>query len=318
MDKKTISVCIPVYNEAENLPRAVEAVEALFREDLKDYALELIVTDNASTDDTWRIVHFLAQSRPHMHGYRLSRNFGYQNSVFAGLSLAHGDAVVELDADLEDPPHVIARFVERWREGYDVVYGVRVTRHTPRLLRLLFAGFYRVLSRISEFPIPEDTGDFRLLDRKVVDVLKSLPERNLYLRGLVSFVGFKQAAVSYDRQPRLSGRSKFRLMQYVVLAIDAITAFSKTPLRLVGMLGALLFVASMLLAIYYAVRRIVAGTVVPGFTTLVILMLLLHSVTFIFLGILGEYLSRIFDDSKKRPRVVIAEATESKDFLKVL
>lgn len=308
--QKIISICIPVFNEAENLPVAVRAVEDLFAPTgpLARYRLEIIVTDNASTDLTWKTATELAGVKSHLKAYRFSRNFGYQNSIFAGLSVATGDAVVELDADLEDPPAVIPRFVEEWENGFDVVYGVRSKRFAPLPLRFLFSLFYKILDRVSDIKIPQNSGDFRLIDRKVLNVLKALPERNLYLRGLVTYLGFKQKAVVFERQPRVAGVSKFRFGHYVVLAIDAITAFSKTPLRLIGVLGVGLFGISTLVAIYYLVERMRIGTPMPGFTTLAILTLIMNSITYIFIGVLGEYLSRIFDDSKFRPRVIIAEA----------
>ena len=311
---KTISICIPVYNEAKNLPVAVAAVEALFQKELAEYRLEIVVTDNASSDETWRVVKELARAHPFLRGYRFSRNFGYQNSVFAGMHLATGDAVVELDADLEDPPAVIPQFVAKWEEGHEVVYGVRATRHAPWLMRTLFSIFYKILSRVSDLPIPENSGDFRLMDRRVIEVMKTLPERNLYLRGLVAYVGFRQACVVYDRNPRLSGASKFRMVHYVVLAIDALTSFSKTPLRAIGILGGGLFVLSLGLSLYYLLGKLTHGIPVPGFTTLAILTLMMNSITFIFLGVIGEYLSRIFDDSKGRPRVIIAESTDGRDY----
>lgn len=316
--KKRISITIPVFNESSNLPVAVEAVEKLFQGELSRYELEIVVTDNASTDETWNVVLGLAQSRPYLKGFRFSRNFGYQNSVFTGLYMATGDAVIEMDADLEDPPHVIPEFVRKWEEGYDVAYGVRATRHAPWFLKILFTLFYRVLYRLSDLKIPENSGDFRLLDRRVIDVLKLLPERNLYLRGLVTYLGFKQIAVSYQRQPRISGASKFRMMHYFVLAIDAVTAFSKTPLRIIGFLGTVVFMASCLLAAYYVLGYFRHGTPIPGFTTLAVITLFMHGLSFIFLGVLGEYLSRIFDDSKHRPRVIIAEATPGTEYPKAI
>jgi dolichol-phosphate mannosyltransferase len=311
---KLISVCIPVYNEAQNLPVAVSALEELFQKELAAYRLEIIVTDNASTDNTWEVAGQLAQARPNLKAYRFSRNFGYQNSIFAGLSMATGDAVVEMDADLEDPPHVIPEFVKKWEEGFDVAYGVRATRHTAWPLKFLFWCFYRFLNKISDLKIPENSGDFRLLDRKVVNVLKALPERNLYLRGLVSYLGYRQTAVVYHRQPRISGTSKFRFFHYVVLAVDAVTAFSKTPLRMIGALGWMLFIAASGMAIFYLLNYIRHGSGAAGFPTLIIVTLMLHSVSFIFLGVLGEYLSRIFDDSKYRPRVIIADAKNAPEF----
>jgi dolichol-phosphate mannosyltransferase len=254
------------------------------------------------------VVQELAASRPHLRAFRFSRNFGYQNSVFAGLSLATGDAVIELDADLEDPPATIPDFVSKWQEGYDIVYGVRSKRYGSKLFLWTVQRFYRMLNTISDIDIPENAGDFRLLDRKVVDILRALPERNLYLRGLVSFIGFRQCPVLYERNERLTGKSKFKIMHYIVLAIDALTSFSKKPLRIIGILGILLFIISSALALHYLIGYLTGGSEVRGFTTLVILTLFLHSTTFIFLGVLGEYLSRIFDDSKFRPRAIIREA----------
>ncbi len=298
---------------------AVQRVEELFKGALQSrFDLEIIVTDNASTDSTWIVAQSLAKTRPHLKAYQFSRNFGYQNSVFTGLFLATGDAVIEMDADLEDPPEVIPEFLQKWEEGYQVAYGVRRIRHAAWWLKFLFSAFYKVLNKLSDLSIPENSGDFRLMDRKVVDVLKALPERNLYLRGLVTFLGFRQVAVPYDRQPRISGQSKFRMFHYFTLAVDALTAFTKTPLRLMTILGGALFVGSMLLASYYLISAILYGTPMPGFPTLVVLMLFLHSITLIFLGVIGEYLSRIFDDAKHRPRVIIADAIHDPEFPKYL
>jgi polyisoprenyl-phosphate glycosyltransferase len=311
--RRKISICIPVFNEAENLPVAVSTVETLFREKLTDYELELIVTDNASTDATWAVAVAIAAGRPHLKAFRFSRNFGYQNSIFTGISMATGDAVIELDADLEDPPEVIVEFVRRWEEGYEVVYGVRRRRYAPFYLKFLFWLFYKILRFTSSLDIPENSGDFRLLDRKVANVLKQLPERNLYLRGLVTFLGFHQTPVYYDRQPRIAGRSKFRLIHYLTLAIDGITAVSKTPLRAIGVLGFVFFSASVLLGAYYIGGSLLHRVPVQGFTTIVVLMLLLHGLNFIFVGVIGEYLSRIFDDAKGRPRVIIAQAINAEN-----
>lgn len=304
---RTISICIPVYNESENIAVAIETVEAMFRDQLPDYALEIVVTDNGSTDATWATVRQLSATRSNLRACRFSRNFGYQNSVFAGLSLATGDAVIELDADLEDPPHVIPRFVAEWERGSHVVYGIRAKRHGSVVLRALFAVYYRVFNRMANIDIPVDAGDFRLLDRKVVEVLKRLPERHLYLRGLVPFLGFRQTGLTYERDPRRAGVSKFRGLHYLMLALDAVTAFSVAPLRWVGVLGVISFVVALLLAIYYLFAYLVHGSPVAGFATLVILVLGLQSINFMILSLMGEYLGRVFESVKGRPRVVVDE-----------
>jgi dolichol-phosphate mannosyltransferase len=314
LPNRTISVCIPVYNEADNIANAITSVESLFAEQLPEYQVEFVISDNASLDSSWDIVRELSADRPFLRAFRFSRNFGYQNSVFAALSLARGDAAVVLDADLEDPPSVIVEFVRHWEQGFDVVYGIRRRRYTPLYLRIFFHVYYRLLSASSPLKIPQDTGDFRLLDRKVLNALKNLPERNLYLRGLVSFLGFRQLGIRYDRQPRKFGASKFRFSHYFTMAIDGLTAFSKAPLRAISILGTALFVLSILMGAYYLARALFGHSPVQGFATLVVLMLFLHGVTLIFLAIIGEYLSRIFDDSKFRPRVIICEAINETDY----
>lgn len=316
--EKTISICIPVYNEASILPRTIDAVESLFANELRDYRLELVITDNSSTDDTWTLITDLSKSRAHLKAFRFSRNFGYYNSIFAAFSLATGDAVIELDADLEDPPEVIPKFVEQWEKGYEVVYGVRMKRYGNWWTKTLTAAFYRLLNAISQDELPVDSGVFRLLDRKVIDALVALPERNLYLPGLVAFLGFRRIPVHYERQARKLGATKFRFLERVVHAVDAITSFTKAPLRLIGVLGILLFISSMALGVHYYIVYVSGGVPVQGWTTLVLLLLGLHGITFIFLGILGEYLSRLFDDAKMRPRVIISESIHADDHPKSL
>ena len=315
---RILSICVPVFNEKDNVSHVVQEVERVFADELSRYQLEIVFTDNASTDGTWEMIRELAKTKPHIRGYRFSRNFGYQNSIFAGLSMATGDAIIELDADLEDSPRVIPKFVKEWEAGYDVVYGVRSKRHEPWMMRSLFSLFYWLMNRISDIEIPRQAGDFRLIDRKVANMLTSLGERNLYLRGLVSYLGFKQTAVPYERDPRAAGQSKFNLLRYVIMGVDALTAFTKTPLRMIGLLGVVLFILSMALAANFFFGKIFHGVPVQGFTTLVVLILFLHSMTFIFLGVLGEYLSRVFDDAKNRPRAIIAESTHGGDFPRAL
>ncbi len=310
---KTVSICIPVFNESENIENAISSVERLFSEKLKTYSLEIIVTDNGSSDDTWEIIEKLSKSRPNLIAYKFSRNFGYQNSVFAGLSLATGDAIIELDADLQDPVEVIPEFIESWEEGYNVVYGIRTARSCSRVKKLAYGFFYKTMGALAELDIPPDAGDFRLIDRKVANVLKALTEKNLYLRGLISHIGFKQKAIYYQRNSRELGESKFSFKDYFIFAFDGITAFSKKPLRGIAFVGVILFFLSFGLGTYYLLTSLIRGSGAPGFPTTIIISLALHGINFIFLGIIGEYLSRIFDDAKNRPRVIISESINSED-----
>lgn len=308
MRMKLLSVVIPVYNENENVNFIYERLCDAHRRWFPQYDLEIIFSDNCSTDDTFARIRRLQESDPRVRGIRLSRNFGYQANILTGYLNARGDAVVQLDADGEDPPEIIADFLRLWEQGYQVVYGIRVARQESKFMQWQRRIFYSLLNRIAELHLPPGAGDFRLLDRAVVRTLtERMPEHNPYLRGLVSYAGFRQIGVPYERHRRHAGASKFSYFGYLRLAWDAITSFSRAPLMLVSWLGFCLAAVAAVGIIGYFVLYLSGGVEAKGFTTLILVILFVSGVQLISLGILGQYIARIFDEVKNRPRSIIAE-----------
>jgi dolichol-phosphate mannosyltransferase len=306
---KKISVVIPVYNESENIDTVYRQVVNVFEKRLPHYALEIIFTDNCSTDDTYTKVKCLVATDTRVKALQLSRNFGYQASIFTGYMNATGDAVIQMDSDGEDPPEVIPEFVQYWEQGYHVVYGTRVTRQESKIMQWQRNFFYKLLKKISTIDLPPGAGDFRLLDMRVVDTLRiSFKERNLYLRGLVSFIGFRQIGLPYHRGKRTKGRSKFSYFDYFRLAWDAITSFSDIPLKIVSLLGLCMAGVAIAGAVFYFMLFAFGRVPVKGFTTLILVILLLSGIQLVCLGIVGEYISRIFNEVKARPRSIIANS----------
>ena len=271
-------------------------------------SFEIIYVDDGSTDGTASVLRELQAGDSRVRVVRLSRNFGHQIAITAGLEHASGDAVVIIDADLQDPPEVIGEFIERWREGHDVVYGVRTDREGETAFKRWTAkAFYRLINRLSDTRIPLDTGDFRLMDRAAVDALLSMPERDRFVRGMVSWLGFSQAAVPYVRAARHAGTTKYPIFKMVRLAMDGVLSFSITPLRLATWTG---FAASFLaiLGILYALyARFFASGLVRGWTSSFIAVLFIGGVQLICLGIIGEYIGRIYGESKRRPLYFVRE-----------
>lgn len=302
---KTISVVIPFFNEGVNVDRIYHEVVAMHQRDLSGYALQVVLMDNHSRDDSFERARAIAARDPRVTVIRLSRNFGYQANILTGLLAAEGDAVVQLDADGEDDPALIPLMVESWEAGNRVVYGVRRRRAESWLMSLQRKAFYRLLNMATDLQMPVDAGDFRLLDRRVVEALRKCPESHLYVRGLVSFAGFQQAGFEYDRRPRYGGDSRFSYLGYWRLAWDAITSFSDLPLRLATWCGALLAGGSLLAMLFYLCYHFVCGTRAPGFTTIVLALFFLAGAQFLFLGLLGTYVGRIFIEVKRRPRSVV-------------
>lgn len=309
-DKELVSIVTPVFNEADVIALFYERVRRAMA-GLDATAYELIFVDDGSTDGSYDKLVALANAGADTKIIKFSRNFGHQIAITAGVDLAKGDAVVVIDADLQDPPEVIKTFVEKWREGYDVVYGVRAKRDGESRMKLLTAAvFYRLLHRIIKLDIPIDVGDFRLMSRRVVEHLKELKEKDRFVRGLVSWIGFKQTGVEYLRDKRYAGETKFPYRKMVKFALDGITSFSDVPLKLATWLG---YIASFL-ALLYACSVFVQkalGYTVQGWATIMVAMLFLGGVQLISLGIIGQYVGRIFNECKQRPLYIIDEIYQS-------
>ena len=309
--RKKLSVIIPFYNEEDNLKRIYDELMHVRAGELAAYDFEIILMDNHSTDKSFALASEIAAMDNSVTTIRLSRNFGYQVNILTGFLNCTGDAAVQLDADGEDDPALIAKFVEHWEKGFEVVYGVRRQRVEGGFVTLQRKIFYRLLASLSSVDIPLDAGDFRLLGRNVLEGLRRCPERGLYLRGIISYLGFDQVGVPYDRRPRYRGISKFSWWGYVALALDGITAFSRKPLMLAVWVGIGLAVLSFLTGIVYLVLFLTARITVPGFTTLVILVLFLAGVQLICIGILGIYVGSVFEEVKQRPRGIIERIVSS-------
>ena len=302
-----LSIVVPCYNEEAVLWELHRRLIAVL-EQLDDTRFEIIYSDDGSHDQTPDILRQLQASDSRVRVIVLSRNFGHQMAVTAGLECAGGDAVVIIDADLQDPPEVVREMVERWRDGYQVVYGLRGGRAgETRFKRLSAKVFYRFINRLSEIEIPLDVGDFRLLDRQVVDVLLAMPERDRFLRGMVSWIGFRQVAVIYDRAPRLAGQSKYPLMKMLRFAADSVISFSFAPLRLAIWVGFSAIAASFAGIVYALVIRLYTTDWVRGWASIFTAVLFLGGIQLITLGIVGEYVGRIYAEVKLRPLYVVRE-----------
>ncbi len=303
------SLVAPVFNEAETLrqfySRAMSALEDL------EQPFELLLVNDGSSDGSDRIMRELQMRDSRVRVIELSRNFGHQAAITAGLAQARGQAVIIIDSDLQDPPELILEMAERWKEGLEVVYAQRAARAGETRFKLFTAAlFYRLIGRLTDVNIPRDTGDFRLLDRKVVDALVELPEKHRFMRGLSAWVGFRQGAVRYERAERYAGSTKYPLRKMLRFAMDAVTGFSYMPLQLATSLGFSLAGLSLLAILVTALLRLVAGVVVAQATALM-LALLLGGIQLIFLGVIGEYLGRIYDEVRQRPLYIVRDVLES-------
>jgi len=303
-----LSVVVPCLNEQEVLGDTHRRLTtALERTPL---AFEIIYVDDGSTDATPDLLRELQMQDSRVRVVRFSRNFGHQVAITAGLEHASGDAVAIIDADLQDPPEVILEFLQKWMDGYDVVYGVRTEREGETAFKLWTAKlFYRFISKLSETPIPLDTGDFRLMDRRVVEALLSMPERDRFVRGMVSWLGFSQVAVPYRRAARMAGETKFSLFKMVRFATDGIVSFSISPLRLAmwtGFAASGLAVVGIVLALLDRWFGVIG--LVKGWTSTFIAILFMGGVQLICLGIIGEYVGRVYGESKRRPLYVVRES----------
>jgi glycosyltransferase involved in cell wall biosynthesis len=301
-----ISIVVPMRNEALVLDELFIRLAAVLERLRLTY--EIICVDDGSTDATLARLCELRARYPELRVVSLSRNFGKDIALSAGLEHTRGAAVVPIDADLQDPPELIEPMVAKWREGFDVVYATRDRREGESALKRASAKyFYRVFDRISDFPMPRDTGDFRLLDRRVVDVLIRLPERTRFMKGLFSWVGFRQAAVTFDRAERRGGRSKWSYWRLWNFALDAVTSFSSMPLKVWSYLGLIISMCAFLYAMFLAGLKLFRGIDVPGYASIMVAVLFFGGVQLISLGIIGEYLARTYNEVKGRPLYLVRE-----------
>lgn len=305
-----ISVIIPCYNEMAVLPETHRRLASVADRLQATGAFEFVFVDDGSLDETARVLHELALADPRVRGLRLSRNFGQQIATTAGLEHAAGDAVVIMDADLQDPPELIEAMLAHWRAGYHVVYAQRTERPGETAFKLWSAKlFYRLLQSISHAPIPSDTGDFRLMDRRVVDALLRMPERDRFLRGMVGWVGYRQIAVPYKREPRFAGTTGYPFWKMVRFAIDGVVSFSFAPLRLAVWTGFFVIGLALLGIVYAVVLRFFADPSqwVRGWASIFVAILFMGGVQLISLGIIGEYVGRIYGEVKQRPLYFVRE-----------
>ncbi|MFC4778675.1 glycosyltransferase family 2 protein [Paenibacillus sp. GCM10023252] len=301
------SVVIPVYNEEEVIPTTYARLTSVMRGLGESY--ELIFVNDGSRDRTYDYLRETALRDSHVKVLDFSRNFGHQIAITAGMNAAAGDAVVVIDADLQDPPELIPEMISRWKDGYEVVYAKRKQRKGETWFKLATASlFYRLLRSMTDVDIPVDTGDFRLIDRKVCDTMNTLSEKNRFVRGLVSWVGYKQIAVEYDRDERLAGETKYPLRRMLKLSLDAMTSFSQKPLKLATYAGFTVSGLSFISLVVTVCMKLFTDSTVAGWASLLSVVLMLNGFILLILGIVGEYIGRIYDESKGRPLYIVRES----------
>jgi glycosyltransferase involved in cell wall biosynthesis len=301
-----ISVVVPVFNEEEVVGHFHARMGQLLDE--IDYAAEIVFVDDGSTDGTLKALHELRETDPRIAVLALSRNFGKEIALSAGLDHARGDAVVVIDVDLQDPPELIKEFIAQWRAGYDVVYGQRIVREGETAIKKLTAFlFYRVMRKLTRVNIPEDTGDFRLMSRRVVDALKSCREQHRFMKGLFSWVGFRQCAVRYQREARVAGTTKFNYWKLWNFALEGITSFTTGPLKVATYVGFMTAGVAFVYLVWIVGKTLLLGEPVRGYPSLMAVVLFLGGIQLVTIGILGEYVGRMFDETKARPLYLLKE-----------
>jgi dolichol-phosphate mannosyltransferase len=301
-----LSVVVPVFNEVEGIARFHERCAAALA--VTGLAYEIVYVDDGSRDGSWEALERLAAADTHVRLVRLSRNFGHQLAISAGLADAAGDAVVAIDADLQDPPELIPTLVARWRDGADVVYAVRRRRAgESRFKRATATAFYRMLHWLADVDMPLDAGDFRLMSRRAVDALLSMPEHDRFVRGMVAWIGYETASVEFERDPRFAGETKYPLTRMGRLALDGFVGFSMRPLRLATWLGLLVSATAFVLAVYFVIIHSLGRIPVQGWTSLAVLILLVGGVQLVTIGVIGEYLGRVYNEVRGRPLYLVRD-----------
>ncbi len=309
---KLISILIPAYNEQEVLRPLYQRLDTLASTS-KGYVFEFLFVNDGSRDKTLEIIKELAEKDKRIAYVNLSRNFGKETAMIAGLDHAHGDAVVIIDADLQDPPELIPQMISYWEEGYDDVYAKRRSRKGESLVkRKTSEWFYSLLQKSTNIPIQRDTGDFRFMSRRLVDALKELRESERYTKGMFSWVGFKKKEILYDRDPRLAGQTKWNYLKLINLAIDGITSFTTAPLRIATVFGFIVSLITFLYIVFLVVRTLLFGTDLAGYPSMMAVILFLGGVQLLSLGIIGEYVGKIFNESKHRPLYFVEEYHSAK------
>ncbi len=306
-----ISLVVPAYNEEEVLEEFHREVSAEIDRSPDDF--EFVFVDDGSRDRTATIMRELTERDSRVRAVLLSRNFGHEAAIEAGMRAARGDAVIVMDADLQDGPEILPRLIAAWRDGAEVVYAVRTERKEGRLLRAAFSGFYRLATRVMSIDLPRDAGPFSLMDRQVVDVLNGLPEKGRYFPGLRAFAGFRQVPVEAQRRERAAGETKYSLVKRTLGGTNAIFSFSKLPLRLMTLMGFLMAVLAVVGLVWVIIGTIVGASIANGWASLMIVMLFIGAAMFLFMGILGEYVGKIYDEVRSRPNYVVAEELGQED-----
>lgn len=302
----TYSVVVPMYNEELVVSETYKRLKKVMDKINEPY--EIVFVNDGSRDKTSEIVNEICKKDKNIKLIEFSRNFGHQIAITAGMDYAEGDAIVVIDADLQDPPEVIPEMIKKWKEGYDVVYGKRIKRKGDTFFKKFTAAvFYRLLNKMTDVNIPVDTGDFRLIDRKVCEALKQINERNRYIRGIISWLGFKQIGVEFVRDERFAGETKYPLKKMLKFAFDAITSFSYKPLKLASYVGMLVSCASFIYLIVVFIQKLCIGVPVPGWASIVAISLFFNGIILLMLGIIGEYIGRIYDEAKGRPLYVVKD-----------
>jgi polyisoprenyl-phosphate glycosyltransferase len=301
-----ISIVLPAYNEELNIRPLFERLHPILAQLSDRFRFEFVVTDNHSTDRTFAVLQEVAAGDPRVRVFRFSRNFGFQRSILTGYMQCRGDAAIQLDVDLQDPPELISVFLDKWQAGADVVYGIRMERSEGRVITFARSLFYRLIDLLSEDKLPVDAGDFRLISRRVIDIVCAYRDANPYLRGTIATLGFEQVGVSYARSARKFGESKFPFSKLLSLALDGILNHSTVPLRFATYFGLVTSALTVVLMLFYAFGRLILGAQWPaGFTTLAALILLSISINAMLLGIIGEYLGRMYRQVRETPVTII-------------
>jgi len=311
-NNKILSVVIPTYRSEDNLPALVKRLEDVFSRLI--YKHEIIFVNDDSPDNTMSVLREICSKNSNIKLISLSRNFGQQVAISAGLQYAKGDAVIIMDDDLQDPPEFIPELIKKWEEGYEVVYAIRKSRQEYFFKKLAYKLFYKILSKLSNIQIPKDSGDFGLIDRKIVTIINNMPERDRFVRGLRAWVGFKQVGVEYDREARYKGKPAYSFLKIVKLSMDGLLTFSSVPIKISSAIGLLISVVAFLGFIFTLFQKILTYyfpenpiAVLPGLSTVVLSILFLGGVQLLSIGILGEYIGRIYNEVKQRPLFLVKE-----------